>query len=365
MHYPSTPKQPKKVSVKKVVVQPSRQKKKPVVKETVVLSERKSKPKASTGIGAAIGNAIMPGVGGVLGHAAESLFKTIVGKGDYKEAENIPASLPENNTIMGLQTKPVTNAVAQMHWDGQATRIAHREYIGTMAMTNGFAVAKYGIFPTSSFMFPWLCKVANRFQKWKLLGCVFEYVPLSATSISGGTPAVGQVAFGVNYDFYANLPSSMSNLLNTQGSVSCRPFDSMVCPVECDDAYTPAKPLYITHDYGGGAPDARFECFGEFIVATQGPALYQTCGQIWITYDMQLISAYVDSPAPAIPLSLTRDDCKMPTVPLELKTAAVEIATSNASSNACTCVDSSETIDGRGWVCPVHAPPSVRLRVSR
>lgn len=233
---------------------------------------------------------------------AEKLFSTILGKGDYTEAENIALPLPTNNTVMGLQTSPVAEQVASMHWNGQATRIAHREYIGSVSMSSGFAAAQYYIDPTSSFMFPWLSSIAPKFQKWKLLGCVFEYVPTSATSISAGSPAVGQVGLGILYDSYSPTPTSLQQMLNTQGAVSARPFDTLVCPVECDGNYTPTNPLYIAQL--GGGPDNRFTSFGHFVVATQGPASYTNAGQLWVTYDMLLIGAYVAATAPSQELKI-------------------------------------------------------------
>jgi hypothetical protein len=257
--------------------------------------------KSKTGIGATIGNMIAPGIGGHLGHAAEGLFKTILGFGDYSEVENINHPLPENNTIMGLQTPTVTQSVENMHWNGLATRIAHRENIGMLSMTAGFGVAKYPIDPVSTFMFPWLRKITPNFQKWKLLGMVFEYVPMSATAISGGTPAVGTIAMSIEYDVEIDsfLPASMQNVLNSQGAVSGRPFDQIVCAVECDPEYTPLNPLYIMHPQTTHS-DYHFYAFANLIVATQGPAAYDNCGQLWVTYDLQLISAYQESPLPSI-----------------------------------------------------------------
>lgn len=248
---------------------------------------------ALSGVGAKIGNMILPGIGGHLGHAAEGLFKTILGFGDYSEAENINHPLPLNNTVMGLQTPAVRHSVENMHWDGQATRIAHREYIGSISMTSGFAAASYPIEPTSSFMFPWLRGISPNFQKWKLLGCVFEYVPTSTNAISGGSPAVGQVCMMIKYDDYAPNPTSLQNLLNCQGAVSGRPQDQIVCSVECDPGVTPLNPLYIVHP-GGGVGDEHFYRYADLIVATQGPAVYSNAGQLWVTYDMQLIAAYVE-----------------------------------------------------------------------
>lgn len=271
------------------------------VTSEVLREQRNNVASKSTGIGAAIGNKILPGIGGVLGHAAEGLFKTITGMGDYSEA-NQPSETIENNTIMGLQTPPVTDMVDNMHWNGQATRIAHREFFGNVGMSEGYAAGAYAIEPTSSFLFPWLSNIAPNFQKWKLLGCVFEYVPTSASAISGGGSAVGSVAFQVSYDTRNDTPSSMINLLNGQGSVSTRPYEGMICPVECDPGYTPMNPLYVAQNAIAPIDDQHNYVFGNLIVATEGPTAQNNCGQLWITYDLQLIAAFVPGSAPKKPI---------------------------------------------------------------
>lgn len=268
--------------------------------------------KKTGGVGATIGNMLLPGIGGLVGNAAESLFKTILGHGDYTEVENQPTTQLTNNTIMGLQQPAVVEQVAQLHWNGVATRIAHKEYIGSVSMSSGFAQAEYSLDPTSTFMFPWLNGVASRFQKWKLLGGVIEYVPTSEPYVGGSSPAVGQVAIVPQYDVGLAPPSSLTNLLNTQGSVSCRPTDEMICPIECDPGLTPMNPLYVVHP-ATTVSDPRFYQFCNIVVATQGPAAYSNAGQLWISYDILLISAYVEGNVPRalVPkVIVSRDDEK-------------------------------------------------------
>lgn len=300
-------------------------------------------------IGAALGNAILPGIGGLLGHAAESLFKTITGSGDYEEVEHIAKPLPTNNTILGLQSNPVTNAVENMHWNGLATRIAHREFVGSVNMTSGFSNFTFGIYPTSDStpsLFPWLSTIAANFQKWKMLGCVFEYVPTSTNAISAGTPAVGTIAMAINYDILAPIasgPTGLVNLLNTQGSVSGRPQDCIVCPMECDPGLTPTNPLYMLQTGVNATPyiDPHWYVQGYLNFATDGPAAYNNCGQLWVTYDMLLISAYVASPAP--PISINSDEMRPDShvkALLQQRPAAVQckvVSSSSCTDKKCSC----------------------------
>jgi hypothetical protein len=262
----------------------------------------------TSGIGATLGNLILPGLGGLLGNAAEGLFKTILGKGDYVAVDNLNEPLPQNNTVMGLSTPGVAQQVMQMHSSGICTRVTHREFIGNYGMSSGFSAQINPIYANNVLMFPWLSTIAPNWQKYKILGMVFEYVPTSTNAISAGTPAVGSIAMCMNYDAYAPVPTAMANLLNTQGAVSCRPQDSMVCAVECDPGVTPTNPLFI--DVTGAGPDSHWYVFGNLITASQGPAAYSGAGQIWVSYDLLLISPWIESSSSEVSLFHPRDDQK-------------------------------------------------------
>jgi len=294
---------PKRRLVKVQIPKPAVRK---VVKQVVRSEEKKNFGSrlvnnfAKPGLGKSIGDLIIPGVGGVLGHAAESLFRTIMGQGEYKYSDTIsPGKMPVNNTIFGAQTEAVHQMVDEMHFNGLATRIAHREYIGDVNMSAGVSVSRYSISPTDGIVFPWLSPIANRFMKYKLLGCAIEVVPTSANAIAGASPAMGSVSVAVQYDDYAPSPTSLQELLNWQGSVTGRPTDNLVCAVECDAGYTPVNPLYITHPGQPTGPDQRLNKFGQFLVMTSGTGTaYTGAGQLWITYDLLLIGAYIAIPAP-------------------------------------------------------------------
>lgn len=254
----------------------------------------RARGKGSSGVGATIGNLIYPGLGGLVGSAAEGLFKTILGKGDYTEVENINSPLPKNNTIMGLQTPRVAEQVMQMHSDGLCTRVQHREFFASVNMYSTFTASGNLVFPWDSLMFPWLRGICPFWQKYKFHGMVIEYVPTSTNAVSAGSPATGSVMMSFQYDMYAPTPISGVNLLNTQGAVSGRPMDQIVLAVECDDAYTPVQPLYINTGASTG-PDARLYVFGKFVFATQGPAAWTNIGQLWVTYDVTLISPWIET----------------------------------------------------------------------
>lgn len=289
------------------------------------------------GLGKTLGDFVLPGVGGAVGHAAESLFRTIFGQGEYQYSDVIKESqFPQNNTILGVQSPAVTQMVDQMHWSGLATRIAHREYIGSIDMSAGFLARRYVISPTDVIVFPWLSSIANKFMKYKVLGAAIEVVPTSANAVSGGTPAMGSVSVGIQYDEYTPSPQSLQEMLNWQGSVSGRPTDNLVCGVECDGGYTPLNPLFIRHPQQPSGPDNRFLDFGQFIVCTEGPANYTGCGQLWITYDLLLIGAYVSLQNPIRPLEHAVPTLRVDTA-VDEESAPASPCIAKSRGKECTC----------------------------
>ena len=289
----------KPVSRKKVIAMVPKREVKKVVKEVAKqeskdFGSRLTRNFAKPGLGKSIGDLILPGVGGALGHAAESVFRTIFGQGEYLYSDTIAHnSMPLNNTIVGQQTDLVKMSVDNMHWDGLATRLAHREFMGEVSTTVTFNANLTAIYPTNALMFPWLADIAHKFQKWKLLGMVFEYVPTSSP-IGTATPALGSISMGVQYDTYLTAPTTLQQMLNWQGAVSGRPSDHLVCAVECDGDFTPTNALYIRRPTGTDVQNLT--TFGNLIMASSGASGAYVGGQLWVSYDLLLISAFVEGP---------------------------------------------------------------------
>lgn len=280
-----------KASVKKVV-------KKVAQAESKDFGSRLTRNFLRPGLGKAIGDTLLPGVGGALGHAAESIFRTIFGQGAYLYSDSIGGSdMPLNNTLVGMQTETVKASVDQMHWDGLATRIAHREYMGEITTSTTFTANLLAIYPTNVGMFPWLSDIAHKFQKWKLLGMVFEYVPTSSP-IATNSPALGSISLAIQYDTYLPAPTTLAAMLNWQGAVTGRPSDHLVCAVECDGSYTPMNPLYVRR--AGSTPIENLTTFGNLIIGKSGSETEYIGGQLWVSYDIQLIAAYVELPAASL-----------------------------------------------------------------
>jgi len=232
-------------------------------------------------------------IGGWLGGAADALFGSIIGAGDYADIE--PPIAIANNSIMGITTPAAAN-VPMMHRDKESTRITHREYIGDIGMTTAFYNGlQLNISPTTKTLFPWLSSMTPHFQEWKMLGAVIEYKTLSSLT-TGAAAGMGSVSMMIQYDVYKPAPINKTQALNVMFAVSGRPCDSMMLPIECDPNETPNQPLYMLTD-SFSPPDLHEYVMGKFFLITVGgQAVYPSAGELWITYDIMLMKPIMPAP---------------------------------------------------------------------
>lgn len=257
------------------------------------------------------------GIGGMLGDAASSLISSVIGQGDYTE---VPNTVPiDSNTLMGVQT-PEAAQVPAMHRDKGATRITHREYIGDIPMTTDFACTTYEISPVNGALFPWLKYPASAFSEYSVSGLIFEVKSLAANAIAGTNAGMGSITAYVNYDVYANAPRSKVEANNAMFAVSCKPSESMMCPVECDPSENPAKILRIGQ-VGTEDSDRHFYSIGNLQIITQGAsAPYPAAAELWATYDIYLYKPVLTGLGDPLMTHLTLSGSTTALLPLSVNT---------------------------------------------
>jgi len=225
-----------------------------------------------------VGDMLIPGLGTI----GSNVLGTIVGMGDYSEVD--PPYDIDSNSLMGRMT-PEARQVPMMHSDGTRVRIQHREYLGDIAMTQDFSLTSIRIDPTNPMSFPWLSSQVG-YQQYRFLGLIYEIKSLSANAISGTVAGMGSITASVRYDAYSEAPTSKSEIANSLFSVSCKPSEHMMIPVECDPSQTLPGPLKVLQ-VGQQPPDLQFYVTGILDIATQGaPNYYTGAAELWVTYDI-------------------------------------------------------------------------------
>lgn len=248
-------------------------------------------------IGGALGSALGPG-GSVLGAQAGELLGDLFGWGDYEMSP--PVNYPlQNNTTLDLVT-PMAAQIPLMHGGEGTCRIAKREYVRDIIMTDGFLNTYFKINPVNVQLFPWLSTIANRFENFKFLGLTFGFRSLTANALGvAGNPSMGSITFATEYDVIAAPYTSKAQAAAALFATTCKPAESMLHPVECDPDLTPAPPLYTdAMPRSGNTEDLRWANLGLFQIITQGaPGFdYKAAGELWVTYDVLLIKPCLPKP---------------------------------------------------------------------
>lgn len=254
-----------------------------------------------SGIGSLLGAGLGGPAGGIVGGAAGSLLGDLFGFGDYEATP--PVNFPVvNNTTLGFQT-PMAAQIPLMHSGDGTTRLAKREYIGDVTMSQVFSNQYYKINPTSTILFPWLSSVAVNYEQFKFLGLTFAFRSLTANALGiAGSPAMGSVTFATEYDVNALPCNTKSQASSMIFSTSCKPSESMMHPIECDPSLTPTLPLFtgaVSRNLGM-TNDERLQSLGYLQVVTQGAPVtggYPSAGELWVTYDILLIKPLIRSRA--------------------------------------------------------------------
>lgn len=213
-------------------------------------------------------------LGSWLGRKAGSLFKSITGIGDYRV---------QSNTLVAATDPPILSNTSA------ATRVQHREYIGDITGSTGFVVRQYAINPGMGDTFPWLQTVAGAFEEYRLHGIVFEFKSTSADALNSTNTALGTVIMATEYNVLHGAFTSKREMENYVYSTSSPPSVSAMHPVECARDVSVLSNLYVRASPPSTSTDLRFSDLGNFQLATFGMQAAAVIGELWCTYDVELI----------------------------------------------------------------------------
>lgn len=236
----------------------------------VSLAEPWHKGMASKG-GRLIGGALGGPIGGWLGEKAGDLFSSITGFGDYK--------IKRNTLLMG--TDPAKFSRGSRPND---TVITHREFLGDIYGSTGFAIQSFPINAGLQTTFPWMSQLAAQYEQYEITGLLFEYKSTSADAVNSTNTALGTVIMATDYNVANPIFTSKAQMENHEYTTSCTPSKSFIHGVECARAETPVSLLYVRSSAVPSGSDARLYDMGNFEIATQGMQAVAIIGELWCTF---------------------------------------------------------------------------------
>lgn len=265
----------------------------------------KKKPSSPTAIGKlirAVGSAGggylggmvgAPTLGGAAGHQLGAMASKWLGFGDYTVSRN------------SIMTK-AADGIPTMHKEDQGIVLRHKEFVGTIVSSQDFSV-QYAL-PLNPGMtsFPWLSKIAARFQQYKFRGVVFHYVPASGAAISGTNSSLGTVMLQTTYRATDSAPTSKIEMLNEYWANEVVPSDSAIHPIECAPKQNPFNVQYVRSVAVPSGESQLSYDLGKTFIATQGQQVDGAyLGDLWVTYEVELTKPVYSSNITVNPVSTT------------------------------------------------------------
>jgi len=266
-----------------------------------------------------LGRRIGSSIGATVGSWAQGALRSLIGRGDYAEAHEEMGGgfdVKENSLLEAPETSiptPLTSAAPVPHMNeiGEgALRIRHREFIRDVTTAGSpFNTSFLRLQPTDATTFPWLSQIASRFEQWIPMGIVFEFVSTYGNAISSTNAALGSIVLATQYNSYAPVFTSKTEMLNHYFSVSTKPSCNLMHAVECNPSELPTNVLFTAGSPGGLAPnDEQFYNLGYTYYATEGQqSALGTLGELHVTYDIVLLKPKIYGIVPA-PLRVSFHD---------------------------------------------------------
>ncbi len=230
--------------------------------------------------GRAIGSLVGYGSEGAgIGHSLGATLSRWLGSGDYTVS---------SNSI--VQRVEASGSVPSMHKEGQSVVIRHKEFLGEIRGKQAFTVVgQYPINPGMYATFPWLSRIANAFQEYRIKGMVYHYVPTSGNAVSSTNAALGSVMIQTTYRSNDNPPATKLEMLNEYWSSENKPSEAFCHPVECNPKENPFNIQYIRNGAIPSNDSVLMYDLGLTTVAVSGQQANDTVlGDLWVTYEIEL-----------------------------------------------------------------------------
>lgn len=233
-------------------------------------------------------------LGAYVGHGIGKLF----GSGAYYNSSGkyIPSYTGAHKIIKGsgayynAPKNVVTNSTSPPSFGSNRTIIRHREFIGNILGSTTFSINKWNVNPGDETTFPWLSTLATNYEKYRPIGIIFEFKSTSANALNSTNTALGTVMMAPRYNaITSSEPSSKMEMLQIENCVSICPAESAMCGVECAKNYNPLGVLYVRRQLGDIDNEQMYD-FCDFYLATEGMQAVATIGELWITYEIELLT---------------------------------------------------------------------------
>lgn len=163
-------------------------------------------------------------------------------------------------------------------------RVVHREYVGEIFGSVAFAARSHSINPGLGWEFPWLSKIAQRYESYRFNRLRYCFETESPTSTTGAVMGV------IDYDSTDPAPTDKIQALNYRDAVRSPPWSDFCLEATKEDLHK--RQTYFVRS-GFTSEDPRLFDVGNFFLCVQGQAAATVIGELYVEYDISLMTPQV------------------------------------------------------------------------
>lgn len=179
-------------------------------------------------------------------------------------------------------------------------RVQHREYISDVAGSVAFASTEFLLNAGSLISFPWLSSIARQYESYSFRSLKFCYESQAPTT------ATGTVLLVLDYDAADAAPLSKVEAMSYRNSVRSAPWQESSHRSSPEDLHK-MKSYYVRDTTILAANlDVKTYDIGNLFVCTQGQANTNAIGELYVEYDVDLMTPQLVKPlVPGFKLTTT------------------------------------------------------------
>lgn len=198
---------------------------------------------------------------------------------------NGPVTLPASVGNAVKTGQPRTKTVGNGNMN-----IVHREFVNDISIEQvGFQLQyQFGINPGNSGLFPWLSTVARRFEMYKFRSLRIIYEPQT------GTTSSGTIMLAIDYDASDLPPLDKTQMMSYKNAVRSPQWSGCVHQSASADLHR-LKTNYVLSGVAPPNSDIKTFDIGNLFVAVQSSGEIQASGELYVEYDVDLITPQIDN----------------------------------------------------------------------
>lgn len=164
-------------------------------------------------------------------------------------------------------------------------RVRFREYVADLSFAStAFLLTQYSINPGLSTLFPWLSQIAQLFESYKFNALKFQYRKETANT------TLGKVMYCVDWDAADAAPTTKQLLLQERTKAEDAAWTNFELKCDSADLLKFGVQRYVRAAALAANLDIKTYDVGNLNVAGQGISVTSPVGELWVEYDVELIT---------------------------------------------------------------------------